>query len=133
MKNLKTAADVRAALVRTLTNLLNEEFYSFQSEHVNAGSYSRDSGRLDRFVRCQAAASEGSDGSTHAEHIDDFREWADLVYIEIERAAFGLDQCDAEGEALDAEITSAREALDADIDKCEEWHAKNGTLDTQIG
>ena len=79
----------------------------------------------ERMARVDAAAEHGSDGSTHAEHIQDWRDYAAEAYKEARRALDYGDPLEAELDALEAE-------LDAELDALETWHEQNGTLHTQI-
>jgi hypothetical protein len=76
----------------------------------------------------------GSDGSTHAEHIEDFAEYTKELFREASRQLCRLDA----DVATDAEITAAEDrlseiesAFEADVAKLTEWHEKNGSLDQQ--
>jgi hypothetical protein len=76
----------------------------------------------DRMARCNNAAEHGENGSTHAEIIEDWREYSREKYREARRA---LDYDDEAGEAqLDADEAQ----LDAELDACEAWHEEHGTL-----
>ena len=111
-----------------------EAFYTWQAENVESGSYSRNSDRRDRFSRCHDAAEDGADGSTHAENIDDFREFGKTLFADALRASWRHDwPSDAEADAYEAVLEAAQTAYEADCDKLEAWHKANGTLDEQVG
>ena len=74
----------------------------------------------DRASRIYEAASDGCDGSTHAEHIEDWREYL---------ATFREDDEGAPG-TLPVDVI---DAINAEIDACEAWHEKNGTLHQEVG
>lgn len=76
----------------------------------------------DRMQRCHNAAEHGADGSTHAEIIEDWREYARRKYADARQA---LDYDDAAGEAR---LDVAEATLDAEIDACERYHEAAGTL-----
>ncbi len=73
----------------------------------------------DRAERCDKAAEDGCDGSTHQEHIQDWRE-SFRDFMRYERR--GHQDC----ELLEA-------AIDAYWDDLEVWHESNGTLFEQVG
>lgn len=83
----------------------------------------------DRAERVYAAASEGADGSTHAEAIEDMREFADQLYDEEHRKLWGSDATEEQEGALEA----ARDQIHAELDEVERWHEQNGSLYTEIG
>jgi len=74
----------------------------------------------ERAERIHDAAEHGCDGSTHYEIIEDWREFADMLF----RSLSWDDRDDAE---------PLRDALDSAINECESWHEKNGTLHESIG
>mgnify|MGYP003658273336 CR=1 FL=1 len=67
----------------------------------------------ERMSRCDEAASDGSDGSTHAEILQDYRETL--------------------RNAIPYRCERLRDAADAYVSDLESWHETNGTLDQQIG
>lgn len=73
----------------------------------------------ERMERCDEAAKDGADGSTHQEHIQDWRD-AFSDFMSYERR--GHERC----ELLEA-------GVDAYFDDLELWHQNNGTLFEQIG
>lgn len=134
--NYSTPSDIRAALVRSVSELINvngQAFYDWQSSKLGNDLFINDP---DRASRIYDAAEDGCDGSTHAEHIEDFTEYADEHYTELERAAEYLDESvcsNLELTVLLGEIEVAREALTADLERLEKWHADNGSLHEQVG
>jgi hypothetical protein len=74
----------------------------------------------DRASRIYEAADDGCDGSTHQEHIDDWREFAEILRLEASRCA----ETDEEAARIDADYG----ALVADTDRAEKWHVENGTI-----
>lgn len=85
----------------------------------------------DRAARCHDAAENGADGSTHAEHINDWREYAEQLRADACRESYKLD--DAEEDKAEAEINAWHDRITAEIDACEAWHAEKGTLHEEIG
>lgn len=93
----------------TLHELTNSrEFDSYISDRLGNDLFINDPERADRI---HEAAKHGSDGSTHAEHIGDWRDFLTTI-----------DLPDAD-----------REAIETEINACEEWHKANGSLDTTCG
>lgn len=76
----------------------------------------------DRMERCTNAAEHGAEGSTHAEIIEDWREYARQKYRDARQS---LDYGDEAGEAR---LDEAEAILDAEIDACERYHEAAGTL-----
>jgi hypothetical protein len=79
----------------------------------------------DRAERIHEAAEDGGDGSTHQEHIDDWREFAEILHREASRRA----ESDEEATRIDADY----DALVEDIDRSEKWHVDNGTINEEVG
>jgi hypothetical protein len=81
----------------------------------------------DRAIRCvEAAAKHGSDGSTHAEIIQDWRDFLSSLKV------YDPDFDDPEDEA-DRDLTQEQyDKISADIDACEKWHDENGSLNQQF-
>ena len=67
----------------------------------------------DRMQRCHDASEFGSDGSTHGEIIQDWRDLLDNYFDDLSE--------------------QTRESIHAEIDECEQWHVNNGSIDQQIG
>lgn len=84
----------------------SQEFQIFTESKLGNDLFINDPERANRI---HDAAEHGCDGSTHAEHIEDWQEFLD----------------DSE---LPDEI---KESIQKEIDACEAWHAANGSLHTQ--
>ena len=92
----------------TIDDMLNSDAYqAFISDKLGNDLFISDPDRGDRLYEY---AENGADGSTHAEVIED---WRDFVKY-----------CDLPERCKDA--------LRAEINACEQWHDKNGSLDTII-
>ena len=75
----------------------------------------------ERRARIEEAAEYGCDGSTHGEVIQDWRDYLSTLKV-----------IDPEWPEDGGEITEeAKEAIESEIDSCEQWHAKNGSLNQQ--
>jgi hypothetical protein len=115
----------KSRIDRIVSQFLQSEYFtSWQSEHVDAGAYSRDSDRRDRFDRCYDAAEHGADGSTHREHIADMR------------SAFGdyLRDRRRQSRARFAEFPyRLQDAADRHFARLEQWHENNGSIDQEVG
>lgn len=79
----------------------------------------------DRMERCHDAAEYGGDGSTHAEIIGDWREFLSRLERETTRHL-----CRPR---VEREIERRAAYIHAEIDACEDWHEKAGTLNQEIG
>ncbi len=111
---------------KTVTELLEHpEWDPYISDKLGNDLFLSDPDRADRI---HEAASDGCDGSTHSEVIEDWRGFASNLYRDAMRAAY-----DEDGNSGEQEVDDAYEALQADILQCEEWHEKNKTLSEQIG
>lgn len=143
-KTLSSMADVQGALIRSVSELLafdGQEFYNWQASKLGNDLFINDP---ERASRIHNAAEYGADGSTHAEHIEDFREYGQEHYDKLTDAVeFGL-AIDSENEAeiaafeaackaMEVEVETAREALEADLDRLEKWHEDNGSLYEEVG
>jgi hypothetical protein len=110
----------------TVRDLLNHpEWDSFIASKLGNDLFYTDA---DRAKRIHEAAENGADGSTHAELIEDWREFAELMRREFLHEAFL-----AGDDAAEAQIESASDALDAEINACERHHQKAGTLHEEVG
>ena len=92
--------------------LNNEGWQHFEEDRLGNDLFISDPDRADRIHK---AAKDGCDGSTHAEHIDDWRDYVKLLRQDD-------DICDA-----------CEERLTEEIDAVEEFHEKAGTLLDEIG
>lgn len=86
----------------------------------------------ERAARIYDAAEDGADGSTHAETIEDWREFADQIRDDCRDYAFSMED-ETEAEAYETECEAAFDELHAAIDACEERHEAAGTLHQEIG
>lgn len=93
----------------TINEMLNSDAYQrWEGSRLGNDLFISDPKRASRI---HEYAEEGMNGSTHAEVIQD---WRDYV--------------------ADADLPeSEKEALNKEIDGAEEWHIKNGTIDNVIG
>ena len=116
-------------LITDLKTLLNSRFFdSFQADRMGNDLFLSDPGRAER---CHKAAEHGSDGSTHAERLQDMRDGNEIAEREIYRAQFeslGFPKFTAEALA-----SALREEIDGEIDDAVAWHEKNGSLHAEIG
>lgn len=80
----------------------------------------------ERMERCDAAAEHGGDGSTHAEILEDWREFLSRLEDEARRKAMWHDR-------VMAEVQRRVASIHAEIDACEAWHRENGSLQEEIG
>ena len=118
---------------------LSEEFYTQQAESscdfIN---------NPDRAARCHDAASEGADGSTHQEAIDDFREFGSCLLRDawnaIDNQLAADPRWDTNPSEMEAAYAYAETSFEAcstsfqkDCDTLEQWHHANGSLHRQIG
>ena len=69
----------------------------------------------ERATRMWDAVKYGADGSTHAERIQDQREYAENVF------------------RWDRVLPNCLDAVNEYLDSVEDWHHKNGSLHTQVG
>lgn len=96
-------------MIETLRDLYSSPgFQSFIADKLGNDLFINDPDRADRI---HAAAENGCDGSTHAEVIEDWQEYLNL-----------LDEEEADHRAIQEEI-----------DACEEYHKNAGTLYDEIG
>ena len=91
----------------TISDMLNSrEYQAWEADALGNDLFIHDP---DRAARIYDAAENGTDGSTHQERIDDWREFINLADYPEHVAADLLEQCD----------------------RTEEWHDKNGSLNQQ--
>ena len=114
--------------ISNLQDLLQSEYFnSFEADKLGNDLFINDPERADRIYE---AAKEGTDGSTHAERIEDMREANDLAERSIYREQFVALGFDVDCAAMLAD--ALKEYISGDINDCEEWHDKNGSLE-QVG
>lgn len=112
----------------------HKSFDTWQSELIeHGGRYRLGTDESDRFGRCHDAASDGADGSTHAEHIADFQAFGDELFSEASRALFRLDLDDDEAAEAEAALEAKQQAFHAACNALEAWHKANGSLHEQVG
>jgi hypothetical protein len=94
----------------------SREYESFISDKLGNDLFINDP---DRAERIHDAAEDGVDGSTHQERIDDWRDFLNTLKI-----------IDPEDETSKGDITQqVYDSITVEIDACEEWHLKNGSLE----
>lgn len=99
--------------VKRLADFYNSQYFqSFQAGKLGNDLFINDP---ERAARIHDAAEYGGDGSTNAEVIEDWRE--------------ALQAAQQDGKINDADF----EAINREIDDCEAWHDKNGSLRQVIG
>ena len=113
----QAAADLARgrALLREMLN--SGEWDSYQDDRLGNNLFISDP---DRANRIHAAAKHGADGSTHAEVIDDWRDFLRDVWKE----ELSEDRDSADERA---------DLIESAIDAVEAWHEQNGTLNEEIG
>lgn len=114
---------MKSEVIHNLSELIRSNYFqSFESSKLGNDLFINDPERAERIHN---AAESGCDGSTHGEHIEDFRECNELAEREIYRPMFR-----AMGfECFEELATALREYIELEIQDTEEFHAKNGTLD----
>jgi hypothetical protein len=80
----------------------------------------------ERMERCHDAAEDGCDGSTHAEVMQDWREFLERLEREANRKTLWHDR-------VMSEVERRANAIREEIDKCEAWHEKAGSLNEMVG
>jgi hypothetical protein len=88
----------------------SRQFESYISDKLGNDLFSSDPDRADRIHK---AAESGSDGSYHAEVIEDWRDFLGLIEND-----------------LPCKVVSN---INTEIDSCEDWHIKNNSLWNEIG
>lgn len=109
--------------MKTLKDLYSSQgFEDFISDKLGNDLFISDPERAERI---HAAAENGADGSTHAEVIEDWREYL---------GTFQEFDPEFDDECTDSMLPAdVRESISAEIDACEAWHEKNGSLYQEIG
>jgi len=107
--------------IKNLDDLIRSEgFQYFDSDRRGNQMFLDDPKRA---KRCYDAAEFGSDGSTHREIIQDWRDYLGTLRV------IDPEFPEENGDILEAICV----AITAEIDACEEWHEKNGSLEKQLG
>jgi len=94
---------------------------SSYAEHARYSNIEENYHDFDRSNRCEVAAENGSDGSTHAEVIGDFRDAFTDFMDERMRVRW------------QHSFDHFTDAVEAHFDALELWHENNGTLHKEIG
>jgi hypothetical protein len=114
---------------QSLDDMLKSDYWhSYESSIQENLGYSQST--RDRCSRIYEYAEDGSDGSTHSEHMGDFRDCLNSLRV--------FDSSDIDLYDFDDlpryDITDWQySAIERDIDDCELWHENNGSLDQIIG
>lgn len=93
--------------ITCLDDLLNSEDYQTTQFGGSSDDWLHNAERMQRL---DEAAADGNDGSTHGEHIDDWRdclEWLDVP-------------------------DDVRAEIECEIDSCEAWHEENESIDSVV-
>jgi len=99
----------------------SNEYQSYMADKLGNQLYISDPERAERL---QEAAEDGCDGSTHQEQIDDWKEFLDTLRV-------NDPEIDEPGEG---DLTQQQyDKISSEIDDCEAWHDKNGSLFSQRG
>ena len=102
--------------IESLDDFIRSDYFAAWDEsNRDSFGYSRSPFNRDRCTRIYDGAEHGAEGSTHGEIITDWRE------------AFGDFQRDFD---LPEKIINT---IEKEINDCETWHEKNGSLETQLG
>jgi hypothetical protein len=108
---------------KTLHDVVNSrEYQMYTSDRLGNDLFINDP---DRASRCHDAAVNGCDGSTHAEAIEDQREFLKALKIYDPEFDEYSSRSDLTQEQYDA--------LTAELDAVEQWHSEHKSLHTQIG
>ena len=98
----------------------SREFDDFRADLMGNDLFINDPERADRI---HEASENGADGSFHAEVIQDFRDFLNTLSI-----------IDPEDDQPAGDITEeVYDSIVAEIDACEAWHEKNGSLWQEVG
>ena len=102
--------------IESLDDFIRSDYFAAWDEsNRDSFGYSRSPFKRDRCNRIYDGAEHGAEGSTHGEIITDWRE------------AFGDFHRDFD---LPEKIINT---IEKEINDCETWHEKNGSLETQLG
>lgn len=96
------------------------EFDEFRADLLGNDLFINDPERAERIAK---AAEDGGDGSFHAEIIQDWRDFLNTLSI-----------IDPDDDEPAGDITEeVHDSIVAEIDACEAWHEKNGSLWQEVG
>jgi hypothetical protein len=99
---------MRQEQIKCLKDMYNSDgFMMFDSDRRGNDMFINDPDRADR---CYKAAENGSDGSYHAEIIQDWRDYLEIL----------------EQDELIPDYIAVK--IDNEINDCEQWHEQNGSL-----
>ena len=111
------AADLARGRALLDEMLDSREWDSYQGDRLGNDLFINDPDRADRIRK---AAGHGADGSTHAERLEDMRDFLRDVW--------------KEELSEDDDLADERaDLIESAIDACEAWHEANGTLNKEIG
>lgn len=103
-------------------------FQSFQESRLGNDLFIDDPQRAERI---HDAAENGCNGSTHGEVIQDWRDFLNDRYsVVVYDSPYDADDL-LDGKSFDI-TESTRAKIDKEIDDCEEWHIKNGSINQEI-
>jgi len=107
--------------IKNLDDLIRSDgFQAFDSDRRGNQMFLDDPKRA---KRCYDAAEFGSDGSTHREIIQDWRDYLGTLRV-----------IDPEFPEENGDISEAIcNTIISEIDACETWHIEHGTIDQQLG
>ena len=86
------------------------QWYGYISDKLGNDLFVNDPERAERI---HSASENGADGSTHAEHLEDMREFLELFQANLTKPAYA--------------------SLLTELDKSEAWHETHGTLHDEVG
>ena len=113
----QAAADLARGRALLDEMLDSREWDSYQGDRLGNDLFINDPDRADRIRK---AAGHGADGSTHAERLEDMRDFLRDVW--------------KEELSEDDDLADERaDLIESAIDACEAWHEANGTLNKEIG
>jgi len=96
--------------IKTLSDLLDSKEYDSYRFGSSSDDWINDP---DRMQRCHDAAEDGGDGSTHSEHIEDWRQCLNNCFDDLD--------------------DETRDSIENEINECEQWHIENESIDEIIG
>lgn len=115
---MKTDFTTLDAMIRS------REFENYISSKLGNDLFINDPNRAERIADY---AEEGGDGSSHAEIIEDWREFFETL------KCFDPEFDDIEDIDRYDITLETKDAIEKEIQDCQDWHQENGTLHTIIG